>query len=102
MSSAWDITFAVRPPRAVFLNFPLNHQTGKADEPALQRQILLDAFHAFETLRAPGQIVSLPYVWDANDAGWEDRDFGPGFALYGVGEAVQGEYPEHRLGRAGS
>jgi hypothetical protein len=51
MSSAWDVTFSVRPPRAVFLDFPLNHQTGKADEPELQRRILLDALRAFE--RAP-------------------------------------------------
>ena len=93
MTSAWDITFAVRPPRAVFLNFPLNHQTGKAGDSALQRTILLEAFRAFETLWLPGQIVSLPYVWDPNDHGWEDRDFGPGFEPYGVGASLQPASP---------
>src|SRR5438309_1214234 len=97
MTSAWDITFAVRPPRAVFLNFPLNHQTGKAGDSALQRTILLEAFRAFETLWLPGQIVSLPYVWDPNDHGWEDRDFGPGFEPYGVGASLQPGFTERRL-----
>lgn len=100
MSSAWDITFAVRPPRAVFVNFPLNHQTGKANDPPLQRRILLDALKAFETLWAPGQILCLPYVWDPNDTTWEGKDFGAGFELYGVGEAMQEGYAEHPLRRA--
>jgi hypothetical protein len=100
MSSAWDITFAVRPPRSVFLNFPLNHQTGKVGDVALQRQILLDAFRAFEMLWAPGQILTLPYVWDPADRSWEARDYGPGSELYGVGHAVQGEFAERKLGRS--
>ena len=102
MTSAYDITEAVRPPRSVFLNFPLNHQTGKANDVPLQRQILLDAFRAFEMLWAPGQILTLPYVWDPNDHGWEARDFGPGFELYGVGMPMkgQGDFAEHALRRA--
>jgi len=100
MSSAWDITFAVRPPRAVFINFPLNHQTGKANDPPLQRRILLDALKAFETLWAPGQILSLPYVWDPDAVTWEEKDFGPGFELHGVGQAMQEGYAERPLHRA--
>lgn len=100
MSSAWDITFAARPPRAVFVNFPLNHQMGKADEPELQRRILLDALRAFETLWAPGQMLSLPYVWDPEEMVWEEKDFGPEFELYGVGKAMQEGYAERGLGRA--
>ncbi len=100
MSSAWDITFAVRPPRAVFLNFPLNHETGKADDPVLQRRILLDAFEAFERLWAPGQMICLPYVWDREDAGWEAKDFGPEFEPYGVGKSMQGDFGERVLGRS--
>jgi hypothetical protein len=100
MSSAWDITFAVRPPRAVFLNFPLNHETGKANDPDLQRRILLDAFRAFETLWAPGQMLCLPYVWDPDDASWEAKDFGPDFEPYGVGTPLQTDFPERALGRS--
>jgi hypothetical protein len=100
MSSAWDITFAVRPPRAVFLNFPLNHQTGKANDPALQRRILIDAFQAFERLWAPGQMICLPYVWDRQDATWEATDFGPAFEPFGVGKSAQGDFGERTLGRS--
>ena len=67
----------------------------------LQRRILLDAFKAFETLWAPGQILTLPYVWDPSDRGWEDKDFGPGFELYGTGESLQEGFGEKTLQRAG-
>jgi hypothetical protein len=79
MTSALDITQAVKPPRAVFVNFPLGHQTGKPNQPELQRQIVRDALAAFETVTQPGQIVELPYIWDPNDRSWEERDYTPGF-----------------------
>jgi hypothetical protein len=79
MTSALDITQAVKPPRAVFLNFPLGHQTGKPNQPDLQRQIVTDAMRAFETIAEPGTIVELPYVWDPNDRTWETRDYTKGW-----------------------
>jgi hypothetical protein len=79
MTSAYDITQAVNPPRAVFLNYPLGHQTGKPDDSANQRAIVLAALNAFETISKPGTIVELPYVWDANDRRWEETDYMPGF-----------------------
>ncbi len=79
MTSALDITRAVNPPRAVFVNFPLGHQTGKPDQPELQRQIVRDAMRAFDTIDRPGTIVELPYVWDANDRTWEVRDYTKGW-----------------------
>jgi hypothetical protein len=79
MTSALDITQAVKPPRSVFVNFPLGHQTGKPHQPESQRQIVRDALGAFDTISRPGQIVELPYVWDPNDRSWEERDYGPGF-----------------------
>lgn len=79
MTSALDITRAVKPPRAVFLNFPLGHQTGKPHEPELQRRIVRDAMKAFQTIAEPGTIVQLPYVWDANDRSWEETDYTEGF-----------------------
>jgi hypothetical protein len=79
MTSAYDITQAVNPPRAVFLDYPLGHQTGKPDNPANQRAIVLAALNAFETISKPGTIVELPYVWDANDRRWEETDYTPGF-----------------------
>ena len=79
MTSALDITQAVNPPRAVFLNFPLGHQTGRPHQPVLQHQIVRDAMHAFEAIRRPGSIIHLPYVWDANDRSWEETDYTDGF-----------------------
>ena len=79
MTSALDITQAVKPPRAVFVNFPLGHQTGPPDNPELQRRIVIDAMRAFETITSPGTIVELPYVWDANDRSWEERDYTKGW-----------------------
>jgi hypothetical protein len=79
MTSAMDITRAVNPPRAVFVNFPLGHQTGKPNQPGLQRQIVRDALRAFETIDKPGMIVELPYIWDPNDRRWEETDYTPGF-----------------------
>jgi hypothetical protein len=79
MTSAYDITRAVNPPRAVFVNYPLGHQTGKPDDPENQRAIIRDALAAFETISKPGTIVELPYVWDANDRRWEETDYTPGF-----------------------
>ncbi len=75
MTSALDITQAVNPPRAVFVNFPLGHQTGKPHQPDLQRQIVREALRAFETIDQPGTIVTLPYVWDPDDRQWEVTDY---------------------------
>jgi len=75
MTSALDITRAVNPPRAVFLNFPLGHQTGKPHDPDLQRSIVRDAMRAFATIARPGTVVELPYVWDPDDRGWEETDY---------------------------
>jgi hypothetical protein len=79
MTSALDITQAVNPPRAVFLNFPLGHQTGKPHQPELQHRIVRDAMQAFPTITRPGTIIRLPYVWDANDSTWEETDYTDGF-----------------------
>lgn len=79
MTSALDITQAVNPPRAVFLNFPLGHQSGKPHQLDLQRSIVRDAMYAFETITRAGTIVHLPYVWDPNDSAWEETDYTDGF-----------------------
>ena len=79
MTSALDVTQAVVPPRSVFVNFPLGHQTGKPHQPELQRSILRDAFRALGTMETPGEIVTLPYVWDEAGDGWEDLEYRPGY-----------------------
>jgi D-proline reductase (dithiol) PrdB len=76
MTSALSITRSVNPPRAVFLDFPLGHTTGKPHDPALQREILLDALEGFESLREPGSVKSLPYEW-AGDDSWKESVMRP-------------------------
>jgi hypothetical protein len=71
MSSALDITRAVNPPRAAFLDFPLGHTTGKPREPELQREILAEALEGFRTLESPGSIRILPFQWSDDDS-WQE------------------------------
>jgi hypothetical protein len=70
MSSALDITRAVNPPRAAFLDYPLGHTTGKPHEPALQRAILSQALEAFTSLTEPGSVKMLPFHW-SEDQTWQ-------------------------------
>jgi hypothetical protein len=67
MTSALDITRAVNPPRAAFLDYPLGHTTGKPQEPELQREILVQALDAFNSMTAPGSVKILPFCWDNED-----------------------------------
>lgn len=72
ITSALNLTRLVKPPRAVFVNFPRGHQTGKKFEPELQKGILHDALNALYTIEEPGTIVELPYRW-ADDDTWEEH-----------------------------
>lgn len=67
MTSALDITTAVNPPRAAFLDYPLGHTTGKPHQPELQREILVRALEAFTALDVPGSISMLPFRWSEED-----------------------------------
>ncbi len=76
LSSALDITSFVRPPRAVFVNFPLGHQAGKPFDPEGQTRIILDALHVLKTATTPGTLVQLQYKWDETDPldSWEEEE----------------------------
>jgi hypothetical protein len=69
IASARDITESVKPPRAVFVDYPLGHQTGLPGDVESQRAILLAALEVFREAREPGVIVDLPFRWR------EDFDF---------------------------
>ena len=77
MTSALDITRAVNPPRAAFLDFPLGHTTGKPYDPELQRNILADALSSFPSMTAPGSVEMLPYSWSGGE-GWKAKAFAEG------------------------
>ncbi len=77
MSSALDITKAVNPPRAAFLDFPLGHTAGKPFDTELQRSIIASALEGFSSLSAPGSVKILPYRW-SDDDGWKRTAFAEG------------------------
>jgi hypothetical protein len=77
MTSALDITRAVNPPRAAFLDFPLGHTTGKPREPELQREILAGALSSFETMTGPGSVKELPFRW-SEDVEWKAKAYAGG------------------------
>ncbi len=70
IGSARDVMEAVKAPRAVFVNFPLGHNTGKPFDRELQLNILNDAFEALKSIKQPGTIIDLPYQW-SQDNSWE-------------------------------
>jgi hypothetical protein len=61
MSSAFDITSLVKPPRTFFVNYPLGHETGKPFDRQNQLAILKDALGGAKDIKEPGTIVELPY-----------------------------------------
>ena len=77
MSSAYSITAAVNPPRAVYLDFPLGHTAGKPHDVPLQRRVLRDTLDALVAIDTPGTIRRLPYRWAEDDA-WKDSVRRPG------------------------
>jgi D-proline reductase (dithiol) PrdB len=77
MTSAWDITRAVNPPRAAFLDFPFGHTTGKPHDPDLGQAILTEAFDALRTMTEPGSIRVLPFRWSEDDD-WKRSAFAAG------------------------
>ena len=89
MSSARSITAAVNPPRAVFLDFPLGHTAGRANDKAGQRKIMIDTLSALDSIQAPGTIRDLPYRWQETDD-WKDSVMRPN---------ASGEHSDNRTGR---
>ena len=58
-----EVTQRVRPPRAIFLRYPLGHPLGEAFHATQQRTILWDALSALETVTQPGTILEPGYRW---------------------------------------
>jgi hypothetical protein len=67
LGAALDIMEAGRPPRGVFVDYPLGHSSGRPDDPADQYAIVRAAIAAFDTIIEPGTILRLPRRWDASE-----------------------------------
>lgn len=72
LGAALGLMQLVRPPRGVFVNFPLGRSAGGPEDAAVQRRIVGAALDALEGNRMPGQISVVPEEWDERGwAGWE-------------------------------
>jgi D-proline reductase (dithiol) PrdB len=65
VSTGRDITRLVKPPRSVFVNFPMGNPFGRPGDTAQQRRILLDALRVAVTATEPGALVDLGHDWGA-------------------------------------
>ena len=72
MTVMLDITERVKPPRAVFLDFPPGHTTGAPFDAAMQERIVREALAALETVQQSGTVVRLPDRWPGGE-GWKAR-----------------------------
>ena len=59
MSVGRDITEHVRPPRTVFVDYPMGNEIGRPNRPDEHRLIVRSAFAALERMTVPGTIVDL-------------------------------------------
>jgi hypothetical protein len=74
LSTVWDITLAVKPPRPCFLDFPIGCPVGKPGMPEMQRQILKAVFAQAEKFTGDWALHELPFQW-AKDGSrhWEEE-----------------------------
>ena len=63
MSSAWSVTASVKPPRSVYLDYPLGHTAGPPDDASTQLDIARRTIGLFESATRSGMITPLPHVW---------------------------------------
>ena len=63
VSTGRDLTALVKPPRSVFVNFPMGNPFGPANDPDQQRRILLDALQLAVDATEPGALLDLDYRW---------------------------------------
>lgn len=72
LSTGRDLTALVRPPRGLFINFPMGNAFGKPFDSAMQRAVLEACLAMADDCIEPGELRDLPYVWS------EPFDYAPG------------------------
>jgi D-proline reductase (dithiol) PrdB len=74
MSTLWEVSMAFKPPRTVFLDFPLGCPAGKPHDSEMQRAVLRSALAAAPTFDSDWKIVELPFQWSADGSRqWEEE-----------------------------
>ncbi len=57
------MTEAIRPPRSLFVDFPMGRPMGRAFDNRTQRAVLKEALKTLEDITEPGSIVDSPIKW---------------------------------------
>jgi D-proline reductase (dithiol) PrdB len=74
MTCLWEVSEAFKPPRTVFLDFPMGCPAGKPHEPELQREILRAALRAAPEFGEPWRMAELPFQWSSDGSReWEEQ-----------------------------
>jgi len=63
LSTGRDLTELVRPPRSLFVNFPMGNPFGPPHAPEFQRRVLTTVLGLAARDLPPGEIVDLPDEW---------------------------------------
>ncbi len=72
ISTGRDLTAQVKPPRSLFVNFPMGNAFGRPFDRDMQLTVLRAALALAESATEGGVLVDLPYPWP------EPFDFNPG------------------------
>ncbi|MBI1911351.1 MAG: hypothetical protein HYS21_05065 [Deltaproteobacteria bacterium] len=56
-------TEEVKPPRSVFVKWPLGHPLGEPFKVDQQKKVIESAFKALQKIDTPGTIIDLPFRW---------------------------------------
>lgn len=72
ISTGRDLTVQVKPPRSLFVNFPMGNAFGKPFDTAMQMTVLRSALALVESCSVPGLLVDAPMQWP------EPFEFAPG------------------------
>lgn len=63
ISTGRDLTALVKPPRSLFVNFPMGNAFGAPFDQQMQTSILRASLNLAVTATEPGVLIDLPYVW---------------------------------------
>lgn len=63
ISTGRDLTAQVKPPRSLFLNFPMGNSFGRSGDIATQTQVLRMALDLVVTATQGGVLVDAPLKW---------------------------------------
>ena len=73
-----DLIAKVKPPRSVFVNFPMGNNFGSINTPDTQLAIIRDAFALLDSVQEGGHLQDLDYQWHEEFASrWLNRMYRP-------------------------